>query len=358
MGVFYNPQQPMPIGQIGYESPQLSSPSVSRAAKTPAPKRDLEAELADARTKASKESKGDPVVYKEILSGLGYSKQANEDMETYAKSRTEELKAEEHMQRFTLDSLRLAADALRAGRGDLAQNILNRAEAATGSSEQYEELAYNPKTDEVSFRLNTGDKGKMGVQQLLEGAVDDNVRLQEANQNERFRIQLSRDQKLLSTDQLTSLALQKMDRIERGVAAGQKYEDILKVNPELTLSATEYDLIINKLNDPKSLISSAIESDPTGFKVFSQKDPADYLAKLMERNLTAQRSILKERLKGRAAEGAGGGIPKPGVSEKVSVSGSSSAKNTVRMRTPDGQELEIPVANKDKALARGLKVIE
>lgn len=363
MGVFYNPQAPMPISQMGFKSQIGGATGGGRAAK-PEKKRDLAAEKQDAMAKASKISAGNPDKYAEVLTSLGYAEDAIQYKDKFAKAEMERLKVEELEVNQQTEQLRLASDLARSNREDLAMRVANK--MIPDVENQYIRMKYNPKTDEVAFETHAGDTGSMNVDALIKAGTKSQVQFQEQAATYRTKLQTMKDPKQMTPTELLGVAMVKHLEIENQMGkTGDSYEDVIKKSPNLKLEPLEKTMILKwKQGDLTPVVAAMTAANPGMFKRYGAKTPEDDAKIVSTLFRTLQDALEKETTPNvEPQEGGGGAKPqgkKGGASASISTSERSHPAFTkpVTMKSPDGRTGKVAPENIDKAIKDGWEIAE
>lgn len=356
MGRFFNPNPPPT--DYGYRPINTGGGgSVSR--REPA-KRDLASEKRDAEAAASKSSGGDPDKYADSLTKAGYAEDAVKFKDSYAKAQEQNLKVEELEMKQTLEQLRTASDMSRAGREDLAIQIVNK--GIDDPQEQYSSFKYNSKNGKVDWVNNSGEKGQHDLNAIIKAATNSEAQFKEQAAMERVKLQSMKDAKTLSPTDLQGIALTKNIALEGLMkSTGDTAEGVLKKHPYLENSPTEKTLILNaNMKELGPAIATAVGSNPQLFKMFGAKT-ADDAAQIFADVFTATQTKLRDAA-GKAQEPKPGGAPNPktskgGESASVTVTTKDhpAFKDTVTMVNPEGKEGKVPAKDVAEAEAAGWK---
>lgn len=359
-GVFYNPDKPMPIGQIGYETGPISSPQpMARSSRQPA-KRDLESEYREAFMAATKDSGGDPTKLAESLKTRGWGDKAVEYLDNYSKQRKQELDLEVAEVDQKAKFARMAGDFIRSGRKDLAIYAANK--AIDDPEQAVEDITFNPKTNMVAYLHVNGQKTAGELDALIKADTNSETQFKEQAAYERLRLSQMKDPKTLSPTDLLGIALSKKIITEgRMEKEGTTAEEVYRNDPSLKLSPTELDLIIRQdAGTLGSVTAALVQVNPEMFDVWGKGDPAQFVVDLTART---QQLYRDELLKGKQPRAGGAGVPKPSESTRttIEVAGKvhpafTDKRGYVIMVDPSGKEGPVNPAKVENALRDGYKI--
>ena len=324
MGVFYNPQGPMPIAQMGFQTQIGGATGGGGSRRQPKEvKRDLAAEKADAWKQASIVGNGDPIKTADAMSTLGYPDDAAKYKHQVAQTEEQNLKVEEMETMQEVEQLRIGADLLRSGREDLAIRVANK--AIPEIENQLIRMKYDPKKDTVAFETHAGDEGSMKVEDLIKAGTSSEKQFTEMAAYKRTLLSTMKDPKTLSVAERTSLAYGKMGNIELAMGKGASYDEVIKLHPEWALLPHEEELVAKDLEgNPSAVIAAIATSNPSLLKVWGFDTPEKAAKFIVDINTISREKYTearKKRLKPKAGEpNAGSTPPTSKTGEKTSIS--------------------------------------
>lgn len=365
MGVFYNPAGAIPISQIGYEGAPLSSPGV--AGRQPKG-RNLEAEFRDAQARANQRAGGDPLKYKAELTAEGYPLEATQFGEQYAKTKKADLDVEELETTRSIENLRRANDLLKAGRKDLALRVLNK--DATPDN-YYADLKYDPRTNNVSYIMSTGEKGTQNSDDIIKAATNAETQFKEQMVTQRLHLQMMRDRDKLSPTELTGIAYQMLIETERLMSTGKTYNQVIKERPDLVLMPQQKELIAKHAEGDFAPIAASIFSNNPGLlKLWGVKTPEDATKLMVNIHSNVRKELgaaRTERMGPKVGEQIAPGTtiaPNTGTDRtrtSITISGKQhpafvTKEGGVRMKSPDGKTGVVPQEKVEQAIKDGFKL--